>query len=180
MAAITASVIGAGTAIYSANRASKQQKQAKKDAQSLMDSADPYKEYREDAAKRLNALVADPSSIKDTASYKARMQAAERTLAAQGYTGSGNAIIEAANAGGAAYQQEFDMLARLAGVDTGLQSAAGIGSTSLGVNQNASDNYLSAIAGVGNNIGNLAGLIFNRPVASTGGASTPRVGTGPA
>lgn len=180
MAAITSAAIAAGTAIYSANRASKQQKDSQKFAREQMENADPYREYRDEAAAKLNALIADPSSIKDSASYKARMQAAERTLAAQGYTGSGNAIIESANAGGAAYQQEFDMLARLAGVDTGLGNAASLAGTAMGVNQQASDNYLSAVAGVGNNIGNLAGLIFNRPVASTGGASTPRVGTGPA
>ena len=179
MGAITAAVIGAGTAIYSANRASKQQKDAQKFAREQMANADPYAPYRDDAAKRLNALIADPSSIKDSAAYKARLQAAERTLAAQGYTGSGNALVEVANAGGAAYQQEFDNLARLSGADTGSQTAAGLAGTAMGVNQSASDNYLSAIGGVGNNLGNLAGLIFNRP-AATGGGSIPRVGTGPA
>src|SRR5690606_21608400 len=98
----------------------------------------------------------DPSSIVDTAEYRARMQAASRAVAAQGYSGSGNALVAAAEAGASVYQQAFDNLARLSGADVGVQSRAGVASASIGANQNSSDNYLSSIAGVGNNISNLA------------------------
>src|SRR5690606_33120613 len=81
---------------------------------------------------------------------------AERVMAAQGYTGSGNALAAAADAGGAAYQQEFDNLAMLSGVGQGQgarASAYGTGSAAVG---NANDSYLSGIAGIGNNLANLA------------------------
>lgn len=84
---------------------------------------DPYAPYRGAAATKLNALMNDPSSIENSPVYKADMQAASRTMAAQGYTGSGNALVAAANAGGQAYQQEFNNLAMLAGA--GQSPAAG-------------------------------------------------------
>lgn len=76
---------------------------------------DPYAKYRDSAAQKLNALMSDPSSIAQLPEYKADLQAASRTMAAQGYTGSGNALVAAANAGGQAYQQAFNNLAELSG-----------------------------------------------------------------
>lgn len=76
---------------------------------------DPYAPYRGAAAQKLNALMADPSTISSLPEYQAQMQAASRAMAAQGYTGSGNALVAAANAGGQAYQQAFNNLAMLSG-----------------------------------------------------------------
>ncbi|HEY9662416.1 MAG TPA: hypothetical protein V6C65_28505 [Allocoleopsis sp.] len=76
---------------------------------------DPYAPYRGAAATKLNALMADPNSITSLPEYQAQMQAASRAMAAQGYTGSGNALVAAANAGGQAYQQAFNNLAMLSG-----------------------------------------------------------------
>ena len=76
---------------------------------------DPYAQYRPAAATKLNDLMNNPSSIQQLPEYQAQMQAASRTSAAQGYTGSGNALVAAANAGGQAYQQAFNNLAMLAG-----------------------------------------------------------------
>ena len=78
---------------------------------------DPYGPYRDQMAKKLNDLVNNPSSINNTPEYKARIQAAQRMMAAQGYTGSGNALVAAANAGGDAYQQAFNNLAMLSGAN---------------------------------------------------------------
>jgi hypothetical protein len=175
MAAITAAAIGAGTAIYTTTQAKKQQKDAQNFAKDQMGAADPYAPYRADAAKRLDELMKDPSKISSTATYKARLQAAERTMASQGYTGSGNAAIAAADAGAAAYQQEFDNLAMLSGAGTGTQTAASVAGSAMNANSNANDNVLSGYAGVGNNLTNLAGLIWNRPGATTGGSIGPVV-----
>lgn len=174
MAAVTAAVIGAGTAIYSSNQAKKQQKDAQNFAREQMGAMDPFAEYRPEAAARLQALSKDPSSIKNTASYKARLQAAERVMASQGYTGSGNALVAAADAGAAAYQQEFDNLAMMAGVSQGQGARASGYGTAAGANSNANDNYLSSLAGVGNNLTNLASM-FNRPTTQT---TTTSGGTG--
>ena len=84
-------------------------------AQSGTSVYDPYAPYRGAAATKLNNLMADPSSIQGLPEYQADMQAASRTMASQGYTGSGNALVAAANAGGQAYQQAFNNLAMLSG-----------------------------------------------------------------
>ena len=168
MAAITTAAIGAGTAIYSANKASKQAKAQQKAASAATAAADPYAAYRGDAAKRLNALIADPSSITDTATYKARQQAAERTMAAQGYTGSGNAILASSDAAAAAYQQEFDNLAALSGATTGTQTAASVYGASTSATSAANDNKLSAYQGVANNLVNLGKTVFNKAATTPG------------
>lgn len=76
---------------------------------------DPYAPYRGAAAQKLNQLMNNPDYLQQLPEYQAYQQAASRTIAAQGYTGSGNALVAAANAGGAAYQQAFNNLSTLAG-----------------------------------------------------------------
>lgn len=167
MAAITAAAIGAGTAIYAAKQSSKQAKEQNKLAQKGIDAADPFREYRPKYAEQLDKLMSDPSSITKTPEYKARLDAAARQMAAQGYTGSGNAIIEAANAGGAAYQQAFQNLGQLSGA--GVTPGGGFDSA-LASQSESNAQKLSAYAGVANNIGNLAltaGQRFNRAAAPT-------------
>ena len=179
MAAITTAAIGAGTAIYSSEQAKKQQKKAAKDQQAMMEKADPYSAHRASAADRLNKLSMGETNVTDLASYKARAQAAERTMAAQGYTGSGNALLAAADAGGAAYQQEFDNLSNLAGVATGGSNAVSAYSAGNSAISNANDNSMSATAGVANNITNLATTTLGKfnskatvnKVAGTGGGA---------
>lgn len=162
MGAVTSAVIGAGTALYTTNRAKKQQKDAQNFANEQMENLDPFAEYRPEYAKRLKELTNDPSSIKDTATYKARLMAAERTMAAQGYTGSGNALVAAADAGAAAYQQEFDNLSMLSGAGQGQGARASAYGTAAGAMGNASDNYLSSLQGLGNSLIGLGGLFGKR------------------
>jgi hypothetical protein len=125
------------------------------------------------------SLYAQKKASKDA--KNAQSQAAG-AAASQGYTGSGNALVAAADAGASAYQQEFDNLSRLAGADVGLQSAAGVASTGLQTSQQARSDNLGAIGGVVNNIGNLATVAagaFNRPAAAppaTGGNSGAMLG----
>lgn len=86
-------------------------------ASSATTAYDPYAPYRGQAAQQLQSLMSNPSSITQLPEYKAAMQAASRLMAAQGYTGSGNAAVAAAQAGGTAYQQAFNNLAMLSGAN---------------------------------------------------------------
>lgn len=110
------------------------QRKASKDRKEAMKAQNPNMPYQSEYATRLHTLITDPSSIEDTAAYKARMMGAARAMSAQGYTGSGNALVAAANAGGAAYQQAFQNL----GAASGLGFAPGRGAMSA-ANQNAQD-----------------------------------------
>ena len=163
MAAITAAAIGAGTAIYGARQASRQGREQARLAREGIEAADPYREFRGAAAERLNRLMADPSKITETGAYKARMQAVQRQLAAQGFTGSGNALVEAAEAAGTVFQQEFENQGRLAGAFT---TPGGGYDSAMSTMANRGAQNLSATGGVGNNLANLAltvGTRFNSP-----------------
>lgn len=199
MAAITSAVIGVAGTVYSSRQASRQareqqrlaeeqNRQAQEQAQQQTElgeraiaASDPYAAHRGAAAERLNALMNDPSSIQNTASYKARIQAVQRQLASQGYTGSGNALVEAAEAAGTAYQQEFDNLARLAGADAtpgaGYGTAmSGIGNANsnvlnsqanaLAARQQGDAQRLSGTVGIVNSLTNLAQTWRQRPTAT--------------
>lgn len=159
MAAITAAALTTAATVYATKKAGDQAKEQAQLAREGIEAADPYKQYRGAAAEQLNALMKDPSKLADTAEYKARQLAAARQLASQGYTGSGNAIIEAANAGGESYQQAFNNLALLSGA--GAAPGGGYGNA-LSAQQAANDNRLSGYAGIANNLGNLALTIGNR------------------
>lgn len=167
MAAITTAAIGAGTAIYSAKKASKAAKEQNKLAQQGIEASDPFGKYRDDYAAKLNKLMEDPSSITETPEYKARLEAAARTMASQGYAGSGNAIIEAANAGGAAFDQAVNRLSVLAGA--GATPGSGYGNA-LETMAAGNDQKMSAYAGIANNMTNLASTLgdkFNKSASGT-------------
>ncbi len=163
MGAITAAAIGAATAIYSAKKSSDNQKAAAKASSSAASAADPYAPYRAQAATQLNALVSDPSSITNTATYKVGQQAAERTMAAQGYTGSGNAILASQEAAANSYQQEFNNLSALAGVSNGTALATSVNTNAANNATEGNAQTLSGYAGIANNLTNLATQVFNKP-----------------
>ncbi len=167
MAAITAAAIGVAGTIYATSQAKKQQKQAIQSQQDMMKNADPYAAYRGQAAQQLNTLMSNPATITDLPTYKARLEAAGRAAAANGFTGSGNALVAAADAGGSAYQQEFENLAMLSGASTGLANKVAAYSAGQGNIAGANDSYLSGISGTVNNLTNLTKTIgnFNKPVA---------------
>lgn len=198
MAGITAAVIGAGTAIYSAKKQASAQNKALKAAENAQKAADPYADYRAGAASQLNAMSQsgyNPNftginqglaglqqatanatnrdnmyapvqfSAGDTsvgtlndyvAPYKdaileASLQGAQRQSAAQGYTGSGNALIAAAQAGRESAMYSY----QLAGIDQASARESKIAGANLGMqaNQlyaqqlmNANDNMLQQSA----------------------------------
>jgi hypothetical protein len=162
MAVVTAAAIGAATTVGSAYMANKQAKKQGKMAQESIAASDPFGKYRPEYAEKLNKLMEDPSSITDTPEYKARQTAAARQMSAQGYTGSGNAIIEAAEAGGASFKEAADRLGGLAGAG----ATPGAGYANAMESQQAGDaQKLSAYQGVASSLGNLASTWQARPKA---------------
>jgi hypothetical protein len=110
-------------------------------------AADPLAPYRAGFAAKLNGLVNDPSSITSMPGYDAGLQAVQRSQAAQGFTGSGNAQNALAMFGGNRYDSAVQQLAGLAGGIPG----GGLAATQSGINlTNASLNRISSgIASMG-------------------------------
>jgi hypothetical protein len=67
--------------------------------------------------EQLNALMKDPSLLQSRPGYKAGQQAIERSLAAQGYMGSGNMMLALQDYGGKAFSDEVNRLSALAGAN---------------------------------------------------------------
>lgn len=131
---------------------------------------DPYAQYRPAAATKLNDLMNNPSSIQNLPEYQAQMQAASRTSAAQGYTGSGNALVAAANAGGQAYQQAFNNLAMLAGAGQSPALAQNAANQQANYQQQANNQMWGQI-------GNVVGQGING-FSNSSGSSLPAIDTG--
>lgn len=115
---------------------------------------DPYSQYRGAAAQQLQTLMKNPGDASNTSYGQAMGQAAQRLMAAQGYTGSGNAIVAAANAGGQAYQQEFNNLVTLSGAGQSPASAQSAANQQADYQQNQSNQMWGQ---VGNLVGNVMG-----------------------
>src|SRR5690606_27456023 len=96
----------------------------------------------------------------------------------QGYTGSGNAMVAAADAGAAAYQQEFENLGMLSGALQGQSARASAYGTAAGAQESAAQNRLGAIQGVGNSIVGISGMFGNRGSTPTGATGSTAFGTG--
>ena len=147
--------LSVGTAYMNKKQQDKQMKMAQKG----IEASDPFAKYRPEYGEKLQALMNDPSSIVDTPEYKARQQAAARAMSAQGYTGSGNAILEAAEAGGKSFQQAYENLSNLAGV--GATPGAGYGNA-ISAQQNANASMNNSYADIASNLGQLAEGFGNR------------------
>ena len=65
--------------------------------------------------QQLQALTSDPSSITGMPGYQAGMEAVNRSMASQGYIGSGNMMNAMSQYGGGFYDREVARLAGLAG-----------------------------------------------------------------
>lgn len=176
MAAITAAVIGVAGTVYAANKSSKAAKEANAVAREGIEAADPFRKYRPQYATKLNELMSDPSQIQNTPEYKARIQSVQRQLAAQGYTGSGNALVEAAEASGAVYQQAFSNLAMLSGAAT---TPGGGYNNATQTMQNGSAQSINDRMGIANNLSNLALTIGQRWNQPTQAATTSSYVGGP-
>lgn len=114
---------------------------------------DPYAQYRGAAANQLNNLMTNYNPA-DNPVYESMLQAAQRQAASQGYNGSGNALVAAANAGGQAYQQQFNNLAMLSGAEQSPAQGAMLAAQQGNYNQQMNQNMWG---GMGSLFGRLAG-----------------------
>jgi hypothetical protein len=91
---LTKGLLGVGSGIVGAGQAKNLQDLAKQ----AFAKSDPFGPQRAQYQQQLSALMANPSSIFQDAGFKASMdqglQGVSRTMAAQGYLGSGNEAIE--------------------------------------------------------------------------------------
>lgn len=165
---MAATAIGAAVSLGTAYMGKKQADKQMKMAQKGIEASDPFAQYRPEYGKKLQELMMDPSSIVNTPEYKARQEAAARAMSAQGYTGSGNAIIEAATAGGESFQQAYNNLSQLAGVS----ATPGAGySNALQTAENVNTQKMGNYADIAQNLGSMAERYF----PSKTGSFTPRV-----
>lgn len=72
-----------------------------------------YARQTQGYADQLQALMRDPSIVTKLPGYEAGLEAVRRSLAAQGYQGSGNMMAALAQYGQNAYMQQAQLLARL-------------------------------------------------------------------
>lgn len=87
--------------------------QLNKEAKAMQD---PYAAQRGQYANQLSALNANPGAVLPTLpGYQAGLSAIERSMAANGYLGSGNMMAALQQYGGNAFQQESSRLAGLSG-----------------------------------------------------------------
>jgi hypothetical protein len=85
--------------------------------QAMARNADPMAAYRPGYAAQLAQLTSNPSMITSMPGYKAGLQAVERSMAAQGYQGSGNMMAALQKYGGDFYNQQVNQLASLGGAN---------------------------------------------------------------
>ena len=81
--------------------------------------------------QQLQALMANPGSVTGIPGYEAGMEAVRRSMAAQGYQGSGNMMAGLQQYGGQFYQQQLQNLSNLQGSSSGMPSFA-TGATQFG------------------------------------------------
>lgn len=116
-----------GSGIYGLMQAN----QLKKMAMLAQQKADPWGESggRALAGGQLQTLLQDPSGITKMPGYEAGLQAIQRSMAAQGYTGSGNMMTALSKYGGDFYNNAVSQLGGLAGAGVNPGSASQIGLT---------------------------------------------------
>jgi len=90
-------------------------------------TADPFGPYRSQYADLMSNITNDPSQIQKLPGYQAGLQAVQRSLAAQGYTGSGNMMAAMAKYGGDFYNNAMQLYGGLSGAQFNPASAAQLG-----------------------------------------------------
>ena len=118
-------------------------------ASKASERADPFGPYRAGYAQQLAALSANPSLITKQPGYAAGLEAVRRSLAAQGYQGSGNMMAALAQ-----YGQKFlgDEQTRLAGLAGAGFNPASAGQLNLEGNISANQMLFTALNRLGGGI----------------------------
>ena len=118
-------------------------------ASKASERADPFGPYRAGYAQQLAALSANPSLITKQPGYAAGLEAVRRSLAAQGYQGSGNMMAALSQYGQKFLGDEQNRLASLAGAGFNPASA---GQLNLEGNVAANQMLFSALNRLGGGI----------------------------
>ena len=84
-------------------------------ANDAVEKSDPFGPYREGYAKKLQALEANPGTLRNTPGFFTGQDMINRSMASKGYLGSGNQAAALQRFGGDFYHQEANRLAGLAG-----------------------------------------------------------------
>ena len=141
--------------------------------------ADPYAQYRPQAASQLQNLLANPSTITSTPGYQFNlaqgMNALQANQAAQGRLVSGGALLQSQQWGQqyatSQLQQQEDMLAKLSGATqspaTGATSQAGLAYGGVGANALSMQQYGAGAANVLNPLQTLYSQ-YNTPSPTPG------------
>ena len=138
-------LISAGNSIYGLYQAD----QMKKLTKLMMKQSDSWGSSggRDIAAGQLAGVLSGGSdAYEQTPAYKARMQAVQRSMAANGYLGSGNMAAAAAAAGGAGYNEYLQQMGNLAGAGQNPATSAQIGITGNSAANNLAVNSLGLLA----------------------------------
>ena len=138
-----------GTGIYGLYQSEQQRKLAKLAAM----RADPWGTSggRDLAASQLQGVLSGGSdAYMNTPAYRARMQAVQRSMAANGYLGSGNMAVAAANAGTAGYNEYLQQMSGLAGAN---QNPAASGTMELTGTSGANNLAMNSLGLIGKGIG---------------------------
>lgn len=80
--------------------------------------------YQGTAASQLNNILSGKTDLTDTSYFKTGLESVQRTMAQQGYTGSGNAAQAIANYGSEYYTNYLSLLNTLAGGSDTTRTAA--------------------------------------------------------
>ncbi len=83
----------------------------------MTQQANAFGPYRSQYAQQLSQLEANPSTITNLPGYSAGLQAVQRSLASQGYSGSGNMMAALQGYGEQFYNNQVQTLAGLAGAN---------------------------------------------------------------
>jgi len=108
---LLSSLYNIGTGLYGMNQADDMMDFAEE----LRKQSDPFASERDYYKGKLRSLYDNPASLVETPGYKAGEQAVTRSMAANGYLGSGNMMTELFDYGGKVFDSQAARLAQLAG-----------------------------------------------------------------
>jgi len=86
-------------------------------------AAQERRRQQQEYAKQLQFLMSNPGSVTSLPGYEAGLEAVRRSMAAQGYQGSGNMMAAMAQYGQKAYDDRVRQLQTLQGTDSGIGSS---------------------------------------------------------
>lgn len=130
-----------GSGIYGLMQA----EELKRKAAAMSSSADPFGPYRGYYGAEMQKLQADPSRMTSLPGYEAGLEAVQRSMAAQGYTGSGNMMAALQKYGGDFYNQTMNQYATYAGAGFNPAAAGQLSLTGQGMSADLASRSLASL-----------------------------------